>query len=245
MAQMLTCPGPTKSFPGFCPQGIALLGTLKRKQPNQWLESQQEMYKVKITNPLLDLVCSVSREFARFAPNYATLPAKAVFRVFGRTGTSRRTPPAAIWVHKSAQGMQGACFYFHFTEKEAVVLGGVYSAESAELLACRKLLQLHYMEFATILADEKLRALVGDLRGDRLSRMPQGFSSRHPAADLLRRKQWYVATMLDMELLSTEQLLPTLISHFETMAPLVEFLNRSFAQSGKSKKTGFRVFPHA
>src|SRR5262245_53480266 len=172
MAQILTCPVPTKSFPGFCPQGIALLRTLKRKKPNQWLESQQEMYKVKITTPLLDLVCSVSREFARFAPNYATLPAKAVFRVFGATGTSHRTPPAAIWVHKSAQGMHGACFYFHFTEKEAVVLGGVYSAQSRELLAYRKLLQDHYMEFATILTDARLRSVAGELRGERLRRMP-------------------------------------------------------------------------
>src|SRR5215831_8608540 len=198
MAEMLTCPGPTKSFPGFCPQGIALLRTLKRKRPNQWLESQQEMYKVKITTPLLDLVCSVSREFARFAPNYATLPAKAVFRVFGATAGSRRIPPAAIWVHKDVKGMRGACFYFHFTEKEAVVLGGMYSAEADELLAVRKLLQEHYLQFATILADHRLKSVVGELRGEMLSRMPYGFSSSHPAADFLRHKQWYVATMLDM-----------------------------------------------
>src|SRR5262249_498061 len=210
MAQILTCPVPTKSFRGFCPQGIALLRTLKRKKPNQWLEAQKEMYEVKITAPMLEMVCTISREFARFAPNYVTAPEKAVFPVFGATGASRRTPPAAIWVRRDAKGVRGACFYFHFTEKEAVVLGGGYAGEAAGLLAIRKVVQQHYMEFATILADARLKSVAGELRGEKLKRMPYGFSSSHPAADFLRRRQWYVATMLDMDVLSTDRLLPTL-----------------------------------
>src|SRR5262249_50624939 len=141
-----------------------------------------------------------------------------------------------------AKGVRGACFYFHFTEKEAVVLGGVYAGEAAGLLAIRKLLQQHYMEFATILADARLKSVAGELRGEKLKRMPYGFSSSHPAADFLRRRQWYVATMLDMDVLSTDRLLPTLVEHFEAMAPLVEFLNRPFDESGKTKKTVFREF---
>jgi uncharacterized protein (TIGR02453 family) len=245
MAQILTCPVPTKSFRGFCPLGIDLLRTLKRKRSSQWLEAQKEMYEAKITGPLLEMVCTISREFARFAPNYVTAPEKAVFSVFGATGAPRRTPPAAIWVHRDAKGLRGACFYFHFTEKEAVVLGGVYTAETADRLAIRKLLQQHYTEFATILADATLKSFAGVLRGEKLKRMPYGFSSSHPAADFVRRRQWYVATMLDMDLISTERLLPTVVEHFEAMAPLVEFLNRPISQSGKKKKTVLREFPRS
>ncbi len=244
MAQLLTCPGPTKSFPGFCPQGLALLRTLKRKNRRPWPQARQDLYDFKITNPLLDLVCSVSREFARFAPNYATLPAKAVFRIFGKTGSLRdkTTHPAAIWVHKDSEGARGACFYFHFTDNEALVLGGVYSAQPDELLAYRKLLQQHYGEFGDILRDERLRKLAGGLQGQKLSRMPKGFAADDPAADLLRRKQWYVVSMLDMGLLSSERLMPTLVAHFEAMAPLVEFLNRSLRPARKPKKLLFSNF---
>jgi len=244
MAQLLTCPGPTKDFPGFCPQGIALLRGLKRNRRPEWFQARQGLYEYKITTPLLNLVCSVSREFARFAPNYATLPAKAVFRIFGDTASSRnraahRAHPAAIWVHKDAKGAKGACFYFHFTPDEAVVLGGVYSAEPDELLAYRKLLRDNYEEFENILRVPGLKSLVGDLRGEKTSRMPRGFSPNHPAADLIKRKQWYSVSMLDTSLLSTDRLMPTLVNHFEVMAPMVEFLNRPFAQKPKVRRTVF------
>jgi uncharacterized protein (TIGR02453 family) len=247
MAQLLECPGPTKSFPGFCPQGLALLRVLKRNQRRSWQQSDEALYQFKITNPLLDLVCSVSREFARFAPNYATLPAKAVFRIFGETGSPHaraphKTHPAAIWVHKNAEGARGACFYFHFTDNEAVVLGGIYSSQPDEILEYRKTLQEDYQEFEAILRNKKLRSLAGELQGEQLKRVPAGFPQDHPAADLLRRKQWYVVSVLDAALLSTERLLPTLVNHFEAMAPLVEFLNRPLSKRGKAKRTSFRTF---
>jgi uncharacterized protein (TIGR02453 family) len=189
----------------------------------------------------------VSREFARFARNYATLPSKAVFPIFKNNGSAAaKSPslayPAAIWVNRDARGVRGACFYFHFTDNEAVVLGGVYSAEADEILAYRKLLQESYREVEQILRDPRLRALAGELQGEKLARMPKGFSTTDPAADLIRRKQWYLVSMLDKELLSTERLLPTLVMHFEAMAPFVEFMNRALAKRRKPKKAFARGF---
>lgn len=247
MAQLLMCPGPTKSFPGFCPQGIALLRNINRKNLRQSFSSRQELYRWKIADPLLELACSVTREFARFAPNYVTPPAKAVFDIFGGNGNSRsaaahRTHPAAIWVHKDAREAQGACFYFHFTANEVIALGGVYSPHPDELVGFRKLLQEQYREFQEILRDKKLKAVAGGLQGEKLKRMPPDFPADHPAADLLRRKQWYLVSMLDTGLLSTSELLPTLVSYFEAMAPFVEFLNRSLAQRQKPKSIALRGF---
>src|SRR5262249_18110925 len=213
----------------------------------EWFKVHKELYDFKITTPLLNLVCSVSREFARFAPDYVTPPEKAVFRIFGSTAssrdlTTRRTHPAAIWVRKDANGARGACFYFHFTPSEAVVLGGVYSAEPAELLAYRGLLRDHYLELEEILRSPRLKTLAGELRGDKLSRMPKGFSPNHPAAPLIKQKQWYLVSMLDMDLISTDRLLPALVNHFEVMAPLVEFLNRPFAAK-PAKRMAFATAP--
>jgi uncharacterized protein (TIGR02453 family) len=243
MAQLLTCPGPTKAFPGFCPQGLALLRKLERN-PRAWRDSDQALYEYKITDPLLELVCSVTREFARFARSYITPPDKAVFHIFGETGSPRpratdKRHPAAIWAHKHAEGSRGACFYFHFTDKEAVVLGGVYSAQPDELLAYRQMLQKDYLQFRQILREPRLRTLFGGLHGEQLKHVPKGFPPDHAAADLLRRNQWYVVSMLDIGLLSTERLLPTLVKHFEAMAPLVEFLNRPLGHGPKPRKKSF------
>lgn len=245
MAQLIGCPGPTPTeFPGFCPQGIALLRGLKRKHGRRWFQQHEEMYDRKITTPLLSMVCTVNREFARFAPDYVTVPDQAVFRMYGdipsRWNQTYKTP-AAIWVRKGARGMSGACFYFHFTDKEAVVLGGVYCAEPAELFAFRRLLRDNYQEFEGILREPRLQSLFGSLQGEKSHRMPKGFSPEHPAAEMIKQKQWYLVSTLDMELLSTTRLLPTLVEHFEVMAPAVEFLNRPFARKPMFKRMAFAV----
>ncbi|HEX7284999.1 MAG TPA: DUF2461 family protein [Candidatus Angelobacter sp.] len=239
MAQLLTCPVPTKSFPGFCPQGVALLRAPRSKRS---LPANRELYEQKITTPLLNMVCSITREFARFARHYVTPPAKAVFDVSGNIGSSRTaapswTHPAAIWVHKDAVETQGACFYFHFTAREAVVLGGVYSAGPDEVKAYRKLIEKDYREFQEILRNPRLKKLAGELQGEPLQHMPKGFPAHHPAADLVRRKQWYLVSMLDMDLISTTQLMPAVVSRFEAMAPFVEFFNRTLPRRSAAKKT--------
>lgn len=248
MAQLLTCPGPTKQFPGFSVEAISFLRSMRRSRSPEWFGKRRQEYETLIRTPLLDLVCSVSRECARFAPDYATLPAKSVFPIYHNAHSSRdktvyQRPPAAIWVRKGLEKKGGACFYFHFTEKEAVVLGGVYSSDAKEVAAYRQLLHDHYQEFEQIVSDEKLQSTMGKLQGEKLKRAPQGFCPNHPARDLLQRKQWYLVSMLDAGLLTTCRLMPELVSHFEAMAPMVEFLNRPFAPKGKGKRLEFGAAP--
>lgn len=240
MAEVLMCPGPTKDFIGFCPQGIALLRNINRRNLRQSFSSRQELYRWKIADPMLELACSVTREFARFAPNYVTPPARAVFDIFGGNGNARarsahKTHPAAIWVHKDARGARGACFYFHFTASEVVALAGVYAPRADELAGYRKLLQEQYGDLQEILRNPALKKIAGDLQGDMLKRVPKGFPADHRAAEFLQRRQWYLVSMLDTGLLSTPYLLPTLISHFEIMAPFVEFFNRALGQRQKPR----------
>ena len=199
------------------------------------------MYDYNITTPLLNLACILSREFARFAPEYVTVPDKAVFRRYGDVPSRKEAhkTPAAIWVRKGMQGMRGACFYFHFNDREAVVLGGVYYAEPGQLPAYRQLLRDNYQEFQEILREPELESLFGGLQGDKSRRMPRGLCSDHPAAELLRQTQWYLVSLLEMDLLSTPRLLPTLVHHFEVVAPMVEFLNRPFAPKPALKRTAF------
>jgi uncharacterized protein (DUF2461 family) len=87
-----------------------------------------------------------------------------------------------------------------------------------------------------------LQKLVGKLEGEELSRMPKGFPVDHPAESLLRRKQWYLESTLDIGLLTTPRVVPELAKRFAVMAPMVEFLNRPFAQKKTPKKMMFMAF---
>jgi uncharacterized protein (DUF2461 family) len=103
-----------------------------------------------------------------------------------------------------------------------------------QLLAVRNHVAENHEEFRGILKRKNLRELVGELWGDQLSRVPKGFPATHPAADLLRYKQWLVYVILDPALGTTSRLLPEVAKRFRAMTPFVEFLNAPLA--GRKRK---------
>ena len=123
-----------------------------------------------------------------------------------------------------------------------LAFGGVWGPERDELMAYRALLQQNHKEFESLLENKSLRRTVGELQGEQLSRMPKGFPVDHPAESLLRRKQLYLEATLDIGLLTTTRVVPELAKRFAVMAPMVEFLNRPFAQKEKRKKMPFMAF---
>src|SRR6185312_3977944 len=228
-------------FPGFSPDAIAFLRALKRNNRREWFQPRKEKYETLIKEPMLELVSCLNQEFARFAPDYITPPHKAIYRIYRDTRFSKDKTPykthiSAIFPRHTAVKREGAVFYFHFTEKEVLVFGGVYSPEREELLAYRTLLEQHHEEFQRILADKKIKRLLGGLQGEKLTRTPKGFPVGHPAEDLLRHRQWFLETTFGVEVLTSKRLVGELARHFEPMAPMIEFMNRPFAEKQQRKK---------
>ena len=60
----------------------------------------------------------------------------------------------------------------------------------AELRAIRNHIATHSEDLREIINDREFKKFFGGLEGDRLSRPPMGFPADHPAADLLRYKQF-------------------------------------------------------
>jgi uncharacterized protein (TIGR02453 family) len=234
-------------FPGFSPDALAFLRALKRNNRREWFQPRKEKYEALIKAPMLELVNALNAEFARFAPDYATSPEKAVYRIYRDTRfspdkTPYKTHIAAIFPRRTAVKREGAVFYLHFTEKELLAFGGVYGPDRDELLAYRTLLQEHYREFERIVGEKRLRRAVGELQGEQMSRLPKGFPCGHPAEGLLRRRQWYLEAVLDIKLLTTPRVVPELARRFEAMAPMVVFLNRALAETPKARKMMFMGF---
>ena len=234
-------------FPGFSPQALTFLRNLKRNNRREWFQPRKAEYESLIKLPMLELINCLNEEFARFAPNYVTPPQKATYRIYRDTRFSKDKSPykthiSAIFPRYTAIKREGAVFYFHFTEKDLLVFGGVWMPEREELLAYRSLLQERHAEFQSILSDKKLRRVVGQLQGEQLSRMPKGFPTDHPAESLLRHKQWYLEAILEPGLLTSPRLLLELAKHFAVMAPMIEFLNTAIVQKAKPKKMAFMAF---
>jgi uncharacterized protein (DUF2461 family) len=80
-------------------------------------------------------------------------------------------------------------------------------------------------EFRQVAASSAIKRLLGAVQGEQLSRVPKGFCAEHPAADLLRFKQFLLFTTLDAAIVTTPKLFVELEKRFRAMTPFLEFLN--------------------
>src|SRR5215470_6057062 len=151
------------TFPGFSPDALTFLRSLKRNNRRDWFQPRKEQYESLIKRPMLEMIGCLNTELARFAPAYVTPPEKAVYRIYRDTRfspdkTPYKTHIAAVFPRRTALKREGAVFYLHFTEKEVLAFGGVYSPDRDELMAYRRLLAERHEELEEILRHKKLRS---------------------------------------------------------------------------------------
>jgi uncharacterized protein (TIGR02453 family) len=218
------------AFPGFPPEALAFFRSLERNNNRDWFQPRKELFERLLKRPMAELVGAVNGGLAQFAPDYVNEPEKAIYRIYRDTRfspdkTPYKTHIAAIFPRRGFEKHASAGFYFHVSAKAVAVAGGLYMPGPEELVAVRKHLASGHAAFRRLLAAKKLRGAMGEMQGEQLARVPKGFSADHPAAGILRYKQWLWYVELDGKLATTPRLLSEILSRFRAVAPAVEFLN--------------------
>lgn len=123
-----------------------------------------------------------------------------------------------------------AGYYFHLEPGQSFVGGGIWMPMPSEMKKVRQEIDYCYDEFKKIVQSKKFTAIYGDLykeEGIALSRVPQGFDKDNPAAGYLKLKSWIaMQSVKDTELTSKDLLKKSLLA-FETLQPMIRFINRS------------------
>ena len=218
------------AFPGFPAEGMAFLRSLKRNNRREWFQPRKHIYDEKVRGPMVTLVSALTAAMEKFAPDYVREPEAAVYRIYRDTRfspdkTPYKTHVAAIFQRRGLDKHASAGLYFSVSPEAVEIAGGVYMPTPDELRAIRLYMVDHHEEFRRIVRGRTLRALMGELAGAQLTRVPKGFDGEHPSADLVRRKQWLLDIELDPGLATTPKLYEELVKRLRTMAPFVEFLN--------------------
>ncbi len=220
-------------FGGFPPETLKFLRQLKRNNNREWFLAHKDVYELKVKTPMTELVQKLGQALQRFDPELVVDPKRAIYRIYRdiRFSADKRpykTHVAAIFVPRGIPKKTGACLYFHIEPAEVVVAGGVYMPDSATLRILRRHIADNWEELLAITHHRNFRKMLGNLQGERLVRPPSGFSADHPAIDVLRQKQFYVARTEPAELVQGPNLFLRLVALFSAMIPLVRFLNAPF-----------------
>lgn len=221
-------------FAGFPAQAMTFYRGLARNNTREWFQPRKPIYDEKVKAPMVELVGALNEAMMSFAPDYVTDASKAIYRIYRDTRfspdkTPYKTQIAASFARRGMEKHGAAGYYFAISHKGVEVGGGIYMPAPETLLAVRTHIAERHGEFRRLAETSSVKRLFGAVQGEQLARVPKGFRAEHPAADLLRFKQFLLFTTLDAAMVTTPKLFVELEKRFRALTPFLDFLNAPLA----------------
>jgi uncharacterized protein (TIGR02453 family) len=213
-------------FTGFSRDAIQFLADLAMHNERSWFQPRKGEYERLLKEPLEALCVALAPRFEA-----AGLPLRAdsrsPFRIYRDVRFSADKSPYKSHVSASfpwtGEG-SGVGGYFHFQPGEMFAGGGMWHPEPAQLAAWRHAIDADLGTVRAVLDAPEFVATFGEVSGDRLKRVPTGFSPDHPGAELLRLKDVTFGRRLSDDEALSPDLPDTLAATFAAAVPLLGLL---------------------
>ncbi len=218
----------------FTPRTVRFLRTLARNNDREWFKAHKAEYEQDVQAPMVAVVARLADDFAGFAPELVADPRVSLFRIYRDTRFSEDKSPLKthIGAHFPTRGFpkgEGAGLYFEVAPTGIWIGGGLYRPPTAALVRLREAIALNPKKLQKIVTAPAFKDAVGALDGERLKGVPRGYPADHPAADLLKFKQFIAGTEREAAYASDPGFYPDLLKVFRAVLPLVRYLNAALA----------------
>lgn len=221
-------------FNGFPKEGIRFLEQLRKNNNRSWFQAHKSEYENLVKLPMQSLIAAVRAEFAKFAPEIEVHPKRSMFRIyrdirFSKNKAPYKTHVAAVF-HPKGHWQKTAGYYLHIEPGEVFLGGGIYRPPTDQLREIRRALVERSEEFLSIVNDRSFRKRFGELDGDKLQRVPQGYDADHPMAEWLKYKWIYAGVTWPHEKSFSPRFPREAARIYEQVTPLVRFLNSAIGK---------------
>lgn len=218
------------ALPRFSPKTLAFLRALKRHNDRAWFKARRDQYEAHVRAPMIAVVERLAIDFQRFAPELVASPGVSLYRIYRDTRFSEdksplKTHTAAVFPWRGLGKHEGAGLYFEVAPSWVWAGGGMYMPQTWHLQRVREHLATNFKRFQATVESPSFRRRVGRVEGERLQRVPHGFSRDHPAAEYLKLRQFLAGREYPAAFATSPRFYPSLLALFEAIAPFVRFLN--------------------
>ena len=211
---------------------LKFLKALEKNNSKEWFDQNRKAYEQAKAN-YLDFVREVLDRMKKIDASLTDLePKQCVFRInrdvrFSKNKAPYKTNMGASF-SKGGKKVQCAGYYFHLEPGASFIGGGFWMPMAPELNKIRQEIDYGFEEFNKIINKKKFKTSFGSLsETEKLTRPPKGYEAENPAIELLKLKSFIVMTEVKDAEVTSKELANKVVDHFETMMPLVDFLNKA------------------
>jgi uncharacterized protein (TIGR02453 family) len=215
------------TFSGFSADALQFLRDLAANNDRAWFQPRKADYERLLKEPLEELCASLGDRFARLDVPLQADPVRSPFRIYRDVRFSKDKSPYKTYVSASFPWIgegRGVGGYFSLSPGDAYVGGGMWHPEPARLAAWRSAIADRPRAVHAALRDAAFVATFGEVEGERLKRVPSGFPSDHPDAELIKLKDVTFGRRLTDGEVTSAELPDTLAAALATGMPLMRLL---------------------
>jgi uncharacterized protein (TIGR02453 family) len=214
----------------FSAATLRFLRSLKRNNRRDWFNAHRDEYEAHVRQPMAAIVERLAEDFRSFAPELVASPKISMYRIYRDTRFSENKAPykthvAAVFPTRGLPKHEGAGLYFHVSAEDVWIGGGMYSPQPAQLHAVREHIAANVRQLRAIVESPAFRRRVGELEGEKLTRVPRGFAKDHPAAEYLKYRHFIAGAEFPSDFAASPQFYRTMLAVFREVLPLSRFLN--------------------
>lgn len=214
----------------FTSATLRFLRSLKRNNNREWFAARRDMYERDVRGPMIAVIERLAVDFRRFAPEMVASPKLSLYRIYRDTRFSEdksplKTQVAASFRWRGAEKGRAAGLYLEVNPGWVWMGGGFYAPDPADLVRIREHIAATYPAIRRITRAAAFTRAVGELEGERLTRVPRGFARDHAAAEYLKFRHFLAGREFPAEFATSAMFYPTLLDTYRAVMPLVRFLN--------------------
>jgi uncharacterized protein (TIGR02453 family) len=208
---------------------LDFLGDLKEHNNKAWFDEHRAAYETASTH-FEDFVDQLIGEYGRLDDLGGITAKDCIMRIYRDTRFSKDKSPYKISMGATIApgGKKSASLGYHLhmqPHDETLIAGGLYMPAPEQLASFRRAIDQDAAPFKTILGDKQFKQYFGELEGEKVKTVPQGYTRDHPEIELLRFKQVVVVHRLSDERVLSPGFGTHVIKTFTAMKPFLDYLN--------------------
>jgi uncharacterized protein (TIGR02453 family) len=229
------------SSPRFSNDTLKFLRALTRNNNREWFRARRADYDRHVREPMIAVIEQLARDFQRVAPRLVASPKTSLYRIYRDTRfsadkTPLKTHAAAVFPWRGLPRHEGAGLYFEVAPRWVWAGGGMYAPPPPQLVRVREHIAATWPAIKRITRTKQFVTVVHELSGERLTRVPRGFTNDHPAAEYLKYRQFIAGREFPAAFATDPDFYPTLLGTFTAMLPLIQFLNAPLAETPDARR---------
>lgn len=215
----------------FSSDFIQFFKDLSQNNNRDWFHTHKKRYEESIKNPFSLFITDLISELNNYEP--IELEAKdCILRInrdirFSKDKTPYNLHATAIVSSAGRKDKSVPGIYLRFSTEMAAIMGGCYGSDKDQLANIRGAIMENGKSLRKIIDAKSFRETYGEIRGEKMKRIPKEYQVAAEKNPLILNKQFYVVSEQKASMITSKDLMKQMIKLYKSLKPFNDFLKEA------------------